>query len=159
MQCVVVDIPENVLFGLLKLESPELPNEVFPDFVNEAIGNCLTVINRVRLLLHEKRLDAETYFKAKLYASQIDSKNPFRDDRCEMLVHFSGELRQGLAEWSRNEYRNPRSIHINNTEHLWVEDLLRVFSDAIAGKTVYGFSESDRLAVNMERNRIGLVAI
>ena len=166
MQCVVVDIPEDVLFKLLELKSPEFPNEAFPDFVNEAIGNCLTVINRVRLLLHEKELDADTYFKAKLYASQIDSLNPFKDDRCKMLVHFSGELRKSLMEYTRMksvndengyrlEYREPR-ITINHAENTWVEDLLRVFADAIAGKTVYGFSDEDMHAVNVARQRIGL---
>ena len=169
MQSVVVDVPENVLLKLLKLESPELPNETFPDFVNEAIGNCLTVINRVRLLLHEKGLDADTYFKAKLYASKIDSLNPFRDDRCEMLVHFSGELRKGLMQYERRkvvedekdekgyrfEYREPR-ITINDTENVWVEDLLCVFAAAIGGKTVYGFSDEDMLNVNIARQGIGL---
>ena len=169
MQSVVVDVPENVLLKLLELESPELLNETFPDFVNEAIGNCLTVINRVRLLLHEKGLDADTYFKAKLYASQIDSLNPFRDDRCEMLVHFSGELREHLAEYQRQkairdengysigqyEWKHPR-ITINNAENAWVEDLLRVFYNAIAGKTVYGFSDADILGMNAARQRRGL---
>ena len=166
MQSVMVDIPENVLFKLLELETPELAGETFPDFVNEAIGNCLTVINRVRLLLHDKELDADAYYKAKLYASQIDSLNPFRDDRCEMLVHFSGEMRKNLMTYMRtkvvhdengyrSEYRNPR-IPISNPDNSWVEQLLHVFADAIAGKTIYGFSDEDMLAVNVARNRIGL---
>jgi len=168
MQSVVVDLPENVLLRLLELESPEIPNESLPDFATEAVGNCLTVINRVRLHFHEKGLDADTYFKGKLYASKIDSLNLFREDRCQMLVHFSGELRRNLMEYTRvkivedkngraigTEYRNPR-ITINNAENTWVERLLCVFADAIGGKTVYGFSDEGMHAMNVARQRIGL---
>lgn len=169
MQSVIVDIPEAVLLKLLDLDTPNLPDEVFPDFVVEAIGNCLTVINQVRLALEPHELDADTYFKAKLYASKIDAINPFKDDRCAMRVHFSGELRKNLTEYMRGKFvhdengwqyerRNPRII-ITNTENMWVEDLLRVFADAIAGKTVYGFSDADMLNVNIARDRIGLPAL
>ena len=168
MQSVVLDIPQNVLFKLLELETVEIPDESFPEFVNEAIGNCLTVIQRVRLLLQDKGLDADTYFKAKLFASKIDALNPFKDDRCAMLVHFSGELRKSLMQYERRKvvevddekgygfgYREPR-IPINDPENSWVEDLLRVFADAIGGKTVYGFSDESMLNMNIARQRIGL---
>ena len=166
MQSVIVDIPQNVLFNLLELETAEIPDESFPEFVNEAVGNCLTVIQWVRLLLQDKGLDADTYFKAKLFASQIDALNPFREDRCQMRVYFSGELRKNLMEYTRMKsindengyrmaYRNPR-IPINNIENMWVEDLLRVFADAIGGKTVYGFSDESLLNMNIARQRIGL---
>ena len=168
MQSVVVDLPENVLLGLLALESPEIPNESLPDFAVEAVENCLTTINRVRILLDKKALDADTYFKSKLYASQIDALNPFKSDRCDLRVHFSGKFRKNLYEYekvkiTRNEEGysigtervNPR-ITIKNAENAWVEDLLCVFSDAIAGKTIYGFSDEDMLSVNIARQRMGL---
>ena len=169
MQSVVVDLPENVLLGLLALDSPESMGESLPDFATEAVENCLTVIEQVRVLLHRKGQDASDYFKSKLYASQIDAMNPFEDDRCQMRVHFSGEFRKGLYEYERvkiirdkngysigTEYTNPRIYKSMNEENWWIEDLLRCFNDAIVGKTVYGFSDKDMLSVNIARQRMGL---
>ena len=148
MQSVVLDIPQNVLFKLLELETVEIPDESFPEFVNEAIGNCLTVIQRVRLLLQDKGLDADTYFKAKLYASQIDALNPFGEDRCEMRVFFSQNVRSAVVRYP--------VIQVLNAENAWVADLLWAFANAICGKTVYGFSDESLLNVNIARQRIGL---
>ena len=93
-------------------------------------------------------MDADTYFKAKLYASQIDALNPFRDDRCEMLVHFSGNLRGHVARFP--------IIQVEHEQNAWIADLIYVFGNAICGKTIIGFSDEDMLAVNTARTRTGL---
>lgn len=150
MQSVVVDVPQNVLFKLLDLNTTEIPNEDFPDFVMEVIGNCLTTINQVRLALAPNGLDADNYFKAKCYASPIDdiSVASEKDPRCAMCVNFTGNTRAKARKFP--------IIQIINAENAWVADLLWAFSNAICGKTIFGFLDEDMLNVNIARQRIGL---
>ena len=147
MQNVIVDVPQNALLALLELEDTDIPNEELPDYVIEVIGNCLTTINQVRLVLEQNSLDSDNYFKSKSFASSIDSMGP-DGNRCPMRIFFSQNARSALARDS--------VIDINQDENAWISDFTTAFADAICGKTVYGFSDTDLKNINLAREKIGL---
>lgn len=150
MQSVVVDVPQNVLLKLLEMNTAEIPNEDLPDYMVEVIGNCLTTINQVRLALAPHGLDADNYFKAKVYASPITdvSVASRKDPRCSMRVFFSQNVRSNVVRYP--------VIQIIHAENAWIADLLWAIADAICGKTVYGFSDESMLNMNIARQGIGL---
>ena len=150
MQSVVVDIPQKVLLKLLELNTAEIPDEVLPGYMVEVIENCLTTINQVRLALAPHGLDADTYFKAKVYASPItDISVASKDDpRCAMRVFFSQNVRANVVKY--------QVIQIIHAKNVWIADLLWAMGDAICGKAIYGFSEETLLNMNIARQRIGL---
>ena len=148
----MVDVPQNALFKLLNIFdlNTEFIDEELPEHVVDIVGSCLTTVSLVRLELEKHNMNTDDYFKAKSYVSNIDTIIGPKDNRCPILVSFPSSVRKSL------KYKD---IKINNPDNAWVINLVEAFTDAVQGKTVYGFSDESLLNVNIARQKIGLSLI